>query len=107
MSYSGNSGQRTHELSPAIPLALKDAAAVGRDAVETPPTLTGLLDPTSLNQPASLELVEHRVQRRDVKLQDAAGSFFDQLPDLVPMPRAILDERQHQQLRASLANVLL
>lgn len=52
-----------------------------------------------------LEAVEQRVERRDVEFEQAVGALLDQLADLVAVPGAVLDQRQHQELGAALLHV--
>src|SRR5688572_29012525 len=105
MANPRNARERGHELLPAVPLALEHPPSLWSDAVEALPALPRLLDPASLDEAPLLQLVEHRVKRSDVELQHPAGAHLDQLADLVSVPRAILDEGEHQQLRTPLLDV--
>src|SRR5688500_9145352 len=91
-------GDRADELLPRLFVLLEHAAAFGREVVEAPPPLAGLLDPAPLEPAALLEAIEQRVQRRDVELDLAAGAQLYELADLVAVTRARLDDRQHDEL---------
>src|SRR5687768_10702732 len=78
------------------------AAAVRGEAIEAPMALAGPLDPASLDQAAVFEPQQGWVKCRQRKRQASARPCFDQLPDLVAMPRPRLQERQDQHLGAPL-----
>src|SRR5688572_25994723 len=80
----------------------KRAAALRGQAVEAPVTLAGLFDPASGDQAAVLEPQQGWIKCRQRKRQASARPCFDQLADLVAMPRARLQERQDQHLCAPL-----
>ena len=51
-------GDRADELLPRLPVLLEHAATFGREVVEAPPPLPGLLDPMSM-KPRSSTLYAH------------------------------------------------
>src|SRR5688500_17763231 len=78
------------------------AAALRGEAVEAPLALAGPFNPAPLDQAAVFEPQEGGVERRQRKRQASARSCFDELADLVAMPRPRLQQRQDQHLRAPL-----
>jgi hypothetical protein len=102
MADPRDSSERVNEFFPAGAVAGEHAPAFGGDLVVPLAPLPGLLDPAAGNERAFFEPVEHRVQRRDVKLQHPAGPFVDQLSDFVAVPGAVFHQRQHQDLGAAL-----
>src|SRR4051812_27695803 len=102
MFGSRNLFDRVDELAPIVPLCRQDVAPLRGQAVETAAPFARLLDPLAGDPAALLEAVEQRIERGDLELQPPAGSLFDQLADLVAMPRPRLDQRQDQQLGAAL-----
>src|SRR5262249_6276184 len=90
------------ERVPAAARPIEELLAVGREPVEAPPPLPSLLDPAPLEDAPLLELVEERVERGRVVAHDARGARGDELGDLVPVARPVLDEREDQQLGAAL-----
>src|SRR5262245_4306346 len=86
------------ELSPLFPLGGEDRAAFGRDLVVAAAALAGFLDPSALDPLALFQLVERRVQRGEVEGQRTARSGFDQLRQLVPVPRLVLEKREGHEL---------
>src|SRR5690348_16178291 len=90
----------SHELLPAVPLCLERPLTTCRDAVVAPPPLTGLLHPSPLDPPSALHAIEHRVQRRDVKVQHAVGARLDQPAQIVAVPRLVLEQREDEKFGA-------
>src|SRR5688572_27595680 len=80
----------------------ESSPAVCGEPIEAPFALAGLLHPPSLDQAAVLEPQQGGVERRQRKTQAPAGPRFDELPDLVSMPRPGLQQRQDQHLGAAL-----
>src|ERR1051325_314041 len=102
MLHSGNPADRENELAPGVALRGEHVGADGRQTVVATAALSGLLDPAAQNPAALLESVEQRVQRRDAELQQAAGSQFDQLAQLVAVARLVFEERQDEELGTAL-----
>src|SRR5688572_16183172 len=102
MAQTRDARQRVDELFPARPVAGEHPFPVGGNAVVPLSTLAGSLHPAAGDQPPLLEPVEHGVERRDVELEDAVRALLDQFADLVAVPGPVLDQRQHQDLRAAL-----
>src|ERR1051326_4658759 len=98
--------QRPHEFLPRPPLIGQRRAPLRRQPVESPPPLVGLLHPAPLHQPLPLQPVEHRINRRDVKLQKLAGFRFHQLRQLISMPLPPFEQRQQNHLRAAALQIL-
>src|SRR5688500_7481464 len=101
----GDAGQRRNELLPPCPLGCEHAASLRGDPVEPSAALASLFYPAALDETAVLETVEQGIQRRDVKFQYTPRPLVDQLGDLVAMPRALFDERQHEQFGAALLEI--
>src|SRR3954454_24648041 len=78
------------------------AAALPGEAIETPVALAGLFDPPPGDQAAVFEPQQGWVECGQRKGQASARSCFDQLADLVAMPRPCFQERQDQHLCAPL-----
>src|SRR5688500_13338438 len=97
--------ERVEERAPAAPLVGQRLAARGCQLVVPPSALAGLFNPPSLDQAGPLQPVQRRIQRRDLKTDCAAGTLFDQLRDLVAVPRPFLDEREDQHLGTALLQV--
>src|ERR1039457_3287271 len=91
---------RVDEGAPRSAALLKTLPAGRCDPVVAAPPLSGLLDPAALEESAPFEAVEQRIERRNVQTKDAIRPPFDQLRDLVTVPRPPLDERQDQKLGA-------
>src|SRR6476660_5764094 len=72
-----------HELEPALALLLHGLAAGGGDVVVAAATLPRLLDPFALDPSALFHAIEQRIERRHLKLHDAAGARLDELAQLV------------------------
>ena len=89
-------------LEAAAALVREHDPPLRREMVEPPAALPGLLHPSSRNEPAPLEAVEHGVERRDVEPEHAARSLFDQLANLVAVHGAVLHQREDEQLGAPL-----
>jgi hypothetical protein len=66
------------------------------------PALTGAFDPAARDQPPRLHPVQQRIQRGGVEREHTARALLDQLRDLVAVPGAFLQQRQHQHLSAAL-----
>jgi hypothetical protein len=90
------------EAFPSRSLLREHLSARGVDPVITAPALPRLFDPSTCNPAPFFEAIEQGIERRDAKTDGAFGALLDHLADLIPVPRAVLDERQNQQLRAAL-----
>src|ERR1051325_11170906 len=93
------------EAVPAAALAGECFFTLRRETVEAAAALAALLDPAALDQAATLEPVEDRIERGDVELQRAAGSPIDQLGELVAVAVVLLEERHDQHFGAALAQL--
>src|SRR5262245_3548029 len=102
MVNSGDEAHRGHERLPGVPLTGEDTASLRREPIESAAALAGFFHPAPLQPAALFEAIQQRIQRRDMEFQLAAGLAFDQPADLVAMPRALLDNRQDDQLRRPL-----
>src|SRR4029079_4432541 len=98
---SSDAADRLDELAPGVALGLEHLGAGRGEPVVAAPALAGLLDPAALDPAALLEAVEERIQMSDTEAEAAARPGFDQLAQVVSVPRLILDERQDQQLGAA------
>src|SRR5262245_65678303 len=91
---------RVGDVPRRLALGLEHLLAGGGQAIVAAAALPAFLDPAPLNPAARLEAIEQRVERGDAEFEDAARARFDQLAEVVAVPRLILDEREDQQLRA-------
>src|SRR5262245_59662208 len=99
---SRDPADRVGELAPGVALRLQHLLSGRRQPVVAAAALTRPLDPAALDPAALLEAIQQRIQRRDAELQHTARARFDQLAEVVAVARLILDERQDEQLGASL-----
>src|SRR5438132_5676244 len=90
------------ELSPFLPLRGQHVAARVRDSVVTSPPLASLLDPAALDPLAFFEFVERGIERGEVEGERAAGSFFDELCQLIPVTRLIVEEGEDDEFGRAL-----
>src|SRR5712692_6064657 len=90
-----------HEVAPDAELLLEHFSAVHGQPVITPPALAGLLHPAAVDEAALFEAVEQGIEGSDVEAQDAAGAGVNQLAELIAVPRAVLEQRQDEQLGAA------
>src|SRR5262245_56077485 len=100
MATSDHAVDRRHEFPPGRPLLEEHAPAVRREPVEAATTLAVPFQPAPTDQAAALEPAQHGIQRGDAELELAERSPLDHLPDVVAMPRPVLEQRQDQQLGA-------
>src|SRR6476660_9377243 len=83
MADAGDAIQGREERAPAPALRVEDLLPGRGEPVEAAPAHAGLFDPFALDEPAALEAVERRIERRDVEFQRTGRSGVDQLGDLV------------------------
>src|SRR5262249_36325631 len=88
------------EFFPCSALMLQHVAALRREPVKPPAALAGLLGPPAVDQAAGLEAAQDRIERPDPDPQAPARSLFDELADLVPVPRARLEQVEDEKLSA-------
>src|ERR1700686_354969 len=105
MAESRHPIQSRYKFTPVPTVAKQRLASQWRELVVTPPTLAGLLHPLAFHQALAFQPVKHRIQRRDVELQLTVRLRFNQLGNLVPVPRTLLHESQHHHLGAALLQV--
>src|SRR2546425_10294882 len=77
MVDSRDEAHRVDESFPGLALTSEDAAALGRQAVEAPPSLAGLLHPPPLEPPAFFQPIQERIERRDMELQLSGRARLD------------------------------
>src|SRR5690348_331189 len=82
------------ERLPALALRLERRSAGRREAIESPPPLARFLDPSSDDPPALLHAIQQRIERGDVEGEHALRSRFNELLELVAMPRLGVQQRQ-------------
>src|SRR5262249_40589042 len=99
---SGDSPNRFYKFAPAVTTGRQDLFAGARKSIISPLTLPGLFQPTATDPSPRLQSVEQRVKRRNAEPQGASRAQFDQLPDFISVARPVLQQRQNQQLGASL-----
>src|SRR5919197_3251306 len=97
--------QRREERAPASPLRVECFLSLWGEAIETAAARVAPLDPASLNEPAALEPVQRRIQRRDMELQRTVRPVLDQLRDLVAVAVTLLEQREDDGFGASLAQL--
>src|SRR6185295_2471187 len=102
MLDSGNAVDRFDKLLPTVALCGEHFSSFGSQTVITTTALARLLDPAPLNPTTAFESIEQRVKRRDIETQVPARALFNQVPDVIPMPRLVLNEGKYQQLRTPL-----
>ena len=83
----------------------RNLPALRRQVVVPAAALPCLLDPLPVDPAAPLHAIQHRVQGGDVEAQHAVGSIVDALGDVVSVPRAALDRREHHELGAPALHV--
>src|SRR5262245_37244737 len=96
--HSGNEAHRFDKGFPRAALACQDLSPGSGQAVETPSSLPGLLDPPALQPAAFLESIEERIERRDMELECSVRTLLDQFADLVAVPGTRFEDRQDDQL---------
>src|SRR6478736_2787972 len=97
----GHAVERDKEGVPHAALPRQGGAAGLRQAVVAAPPLAGLLHPASFDQAAILELVQRRVERRDMEIDRAVGSIGDQPADVVAVARLFFDQGEDQHFGAA------
>src|SRR5215813_1769608 len=107
MFHSCYTADQGDKFLPALLLRSELFPAEKRQAVVSAPTLLRFFHPASFDPAFLLQTMEQRVERRDVKLERAAGADLDELRDVVAVARLILEQRHHQQLSASLLPFLI
>src|ERR1035438_2264795 len=105
MAGPHNSVDRGDKLLPGTALSLQELAPGRREPVTAAAALAVFLQPASGNQAAVLQPEQDGVQRPDPEVDLAVGAFFNQLADIVPMPRPAFQQREDQQLGAGLVQV--
>src|SRR5262245_59924277 len=90
------------ERPPRVALRCQDVRTGGREAVVAPAALPGLLDPAALDPAAFFEAIQQRIKGCDTERDGTARLRLDQLAQLVAVPRLRLQQREDQQLGASL-----
>src|ERR1041385_2826547 len=90
------------ELPPSFALCLENLSAGRRQPVITASPLPGLLHPAATDPAAFFQAIEQRIKRGHIETQRSARTHFDELPELIAMPRSIFDKRKNEQLRAPL-----
>src|SRR4026209_309035 len=85
--HSRDEAHRVNESLPRLTLADENPPPLGGEAVEAAPAVAGLFDPAAAPPAGLLAAGEQGVERRDVELQPPVRPRFDQLADLVAVPR--------------------
>src|SRR5262245_22543514 len=93
---------RRHEFPPRGPLLGEHPPPLGGETVEAAAPLARPFHPPPADVAPVFEPAQHRIQRGDPKTQPAARALGDPLADVVAVPRSGLEQRQDQQLGASL-----
>src|SRR6185369_14267392 len=98
----GDPAHRSHESLPPGALRRQDLPARRRELVIPRAPGARAFDPRALNPPTRFQPVQQRVERRHLEAQRPLRTRFDQLGNLVSMPRAFLHQREDQEFRAAL-----
>src|SRR5690349_20637770 len=93
---------RGDELAPARTLRLERLAAGGGELVVALAPLPRLLHPAADDPAAVLHLVQQRVERGDVEVQDAARARLDELLHLVAVAGLGVEQGEDEELGAPL-----
>src|SRR5580658_5428749 len=107
MAGPHNPVDRGHKLLPGIALGCEEFAPGWRQPVAASAALAVFLQPAAGDEAAVLQAEQDGVQRPDAEADLAAGTFFNQLADIVPMARAAFEQRENQQLGAALVQVAI
>lgn len=99
---AGHALQGLEEGAPDAALLGKHASPGGRETVVPAAPLARLFQPAADDEPAFLEAVERRVERRNVERQGSGRALLDELAQFVAVPGPLLHERQDEQFGASL-----
>src|SRR5262249_47027426 len=102
MLTSRDAAHRSDEALPGGSLIGEHSAALRRQPIEPSPAFAGAFDPPTLNPAAPFQAIQQRVQRGDLEANSALGSLFDELAELIAVPGPVLDQREDEQLGASL-----
>src|SRR3990170_4258839 len=94
---SRHASDRLHKCLPAPTLLIQQRSPCARQPVVAPPALRGLLDPSAVDEPAILESIKQRVQRRHPEAKVTAGSRFYELCDLISVAWLILEQGKDEQ----------
>src|SRR5262249_49101936 len=100
--YPRNQIHCGHEATPDTPLLLQHFSTLRRQPVVAPSSLTRLFHPPPLDQAPLFKPVQQRIKRGHVKPKLSLRPLFNQLADLIAVPRPVLNQRKNQQARASL-----
>src|SRR5687768_3497868 len=97
-----------HEVAPVLALLGEHLAPGRRELVVAAAPLAGFLDPRAGDQPAPLEPIQNRIERRDVERHRACRALADANRDLVTVTPRVLELGEHEQLgRALLERALV
>ena len=97
----GDAAERLHELLPLVALPPEYRRARGRELVVATAPLARAFHPAALQPAAFFELVQRRVERREVVAERAVGVFLDAGGQLVAVARRLFEQRQDHELRAA------
>src|SRR5258708_4113683 len=101
MFNSCNPADDCDEVTPALLLRTYRFSPVRRPVRIAPTSLLRLLHPSPLDTTRLIETMEQRIKRSHVKPQRPTGPQGNQFRNVVPVSRLILEQGQHQKLRAS------
>src|SRR5882724_7582294 len=91
-----------NQFPPTPPLFRQSLPPHRSQFVKPPSPLSRFLHPLAFDPTPPLQPIQHRVQRRHVKIHKPARSLLDQLRDLVTVPRPIFQNRKDKYLRRAL-----
>src|SRR5690242_677873 len=104
------SRDEAHGLDEAVPgllLLREHTSAGGGQPVEPSPALPRLLHPGPLDPAALFEAVEQGIEGVDVEDEPPVRARFDQLAQLIPMARPVVEQREQQQFCRSLLQLAI
>ena len=90
------------EIKPGSALGFEDLLSIVCQPVVAPPSLARFFHPSSGNPSTFFQAIQQWVKRGDVELQNPIGAVFDELADLIAVPRAVLNQGKDQKFRAAL-----
>src|SRR5689334_14542473 len=107
MVDSRDPADRLGERTPRAALRFEDLRSRCGQGVVAAAALPGLLDPASLDPAAFLEAIQQRIERCHAELEDAVGLGLDQLAQVVAVARLVLEQREDEELGASLLQLAI
>src|SRR5581483_5500530 len=102
IAHPGEIADEREELLPLTTLRREHLFPARGDRVIPPAPLPRLLDPATVDPLPFFEFVEGGVEGGEVERQRAAGSLVNQLRQLVPVKRLLVEQREDDEFRGPL-----